>query len=166
MKRIILVLSIVTCAFGAAIAQTKAAPAKAASAKPSAIATDAKGKGATMRFDQTTIDYGMIVQGAEPLRKFHFTNTGSEPLIIKSAKGSCGCTVPTYPKEPIMPGQKGVIEVRYDTQRIGDFVKTVSLTSNATEENTTLTIKGKVETQPEGTPTKTGGMLSPQGSSR
>jgi Protein of unknown function (DUF1573) len=160
MKQFIFAFGIVALAASTSFAQAKTA------AKPSAVAADAKSKGANMKFDQTTIDYGTIVQGGEPLRKFHFTNTGSEPLVIKSAKGSCGCTVPTYPKEPIMPGQKGVIEVRYDTQRLGDFMKTVTLTSNALEETSNLTIKGKVEAQPEGTPVRSGGMLSPQGSSR
>lgn len=161
MKKNIFMLGFLLLGAAASFAQ-----AKPAAAKPSAVAADSKGKGSNIKFDQTTIDYGTIVQGGEPLRKFHFTNTGSEPLVIKSAKGSCGCTVPTYPKEPIMPGQKGVIEVRYDTQRLGDFMKTVTLTSNAIEETSNLTIKGKVEAQPEGTPTRSGGMLSPQGTSR
>ncbi|TNE68072.1 MAG: DUF1573 domain-containing protein, partial [Bacteroidetes bacterium] len=86
--------------------------------------------GPVMTFETTTIDYGTIDKGSEPLRKFSFTNTGNEPLIIKTAKGSCGCTVPTYPKEPIMPGETNVIEVRYDTKRVGAFTKTVTLTTN------------------------------------
>ncbi|HNL37739.1 MAG TPA: DUF1573 domain-containing protein [Saprospiraceae bacterium] len=101
--------------------------------------------GPVMTFQQTTIDYGTIEKGSEPLRKFSFTNTGNEPLIIKSAKGSCGCTVPTYPKEPIMPGETNVIEVRYDTQRVGMFTKTVTLTTNETSDTHTLTIKGEVK---------------------
>ena len=101
--------------------------------------------GPVMTFQQTTIDCGTIEKGAEPLRKFSFTNTGNEPLVIKSAKGSCGCTVPTYPKEPIMPGETNVIEVRYDTQRVGMFTKTVTLTTNETSDTHTLTIKGEVK---------------------
>lgn len=101
--------------------------------------------GPVMTFQQTTIDYGTIEKGSEPLRKFSFTNTGNEPLVIKSAKGSCGCTVPTYPKEPIMPGETNVIEVRYDTQRVGMFTKTVTLTTNETSDTHTLTIKGEVK---------------------
>ncbi len=101
--------------------------------------------GAVMTFDVTTIDYGTIDKGGDPIRKFKFTNTGNEPLIIKTAKGSCGCTVPTYPKEPIMPGETNVIEVRYDTQRVGMFTKTVTLTTNETSDTHTLTIKGEVK---------------------
>ena len=105
----------------------------------------AQAQGPAMTFDVTTVDYGTIDKGSEPLRKFAFTNTGSEPLIIKTAKGSCGCTVPTYPKEPIMPGETSVIEVRYDTNRIGKFNKTVTLTTNEETATHQLTIKGEVK---------------------
>lgn len=111
-----------------------------------------------MEFEQTTIDYGSIKQHADPLRKFSFTNTGNAPLIIKHAKGSCGCTVPKYPKEPIAPGQTAVIEVRYDTKRIGKFTKTVTLTTNEpVQSKRVLTIKGlvnKAAAVPSGIPTK------------
>ncbi len=116
--------------------------------------------GAVMTFEVTTIDYGNIDKGGDPIRKFKFTNTGNEPLIIKTAKGSCGCTVPTYPKEPIMPGESNVIEVRYDTQRVGAFTKTVTLTTNETADSHTLTIKGEVKAPPtqESVPASTGGI--------
>jgi hypothetical protein len=116
--------------------------------------------GPVMTFQQTTIDYGTIDKGADPIRKFGFTNTGNEPLIIKSAKGSCGCTVPTYPQEPIMPGESATIDVRYDTQRVGNFNKQVTLTTNETNSTHTLTIKGEVKapaTQ-ESVPASTGGL--------
>lgn len=74
-----------------------------------------------------------------------FTNTGNAPLVISSATGSCGCTVPTYPKEPIMPGQKGVIKVHYDTNRLGAFNKTVTIVSNAPSGSDILRITGTVE---------------------
>lgn len=105
-------------------------------------------EGPVMTFESKMVDYGTIEQNAEPLRVFNFTNTGTEPLIIKNAKGSCGCTVPKWPKEPIMPGESSKIEVRYDTKRIGPFSKRVTLTTNATEETIVLTIKGKVNPKP------------------
>jgi hypothetical protein len=111
-----------------------------------AAAQDAKGP--KMQFDVTTIDYGTIEKGAEPLRKFKFTNVGNEPLIIKGAKGSCGCTVPTYPKEPIMPGETSVIEVRYDTQRVGPFQKQVTINTNEANDTQVLNIKGDVKDTP------------------
>ncbi len=112
-----------------------------------AVATYASAQ-AVATFEVTTIDYGLIDKGADPVRKFAFKNTGSEPLIIKNAKGSCGCTVPTYAKEPIMPGESSVIEVRYDTQRVGPFTKTVTLTTNEAVDTKTLTIKGEVKAPP------------------
>ena len=98
--------------------------------------------GPVMEFKSTVVDYGEIEQNSDPLRVFTFTNKGTSPLVISAAKGSCGCTVPSYPKEPIMPGQEAEIEVRYDTKRIGAFTKTVTLTTNAVNAG---------ENQPEGT---------------
>lgn len=108
--------------------------------------------GPKMTFEQTTMDYGEIIQNSDPLRVFNFVNDGSEPLIIKHAKGSCGCTVPRYPKEPIMPGENAVIEVRYDTKRIGPFNKSIRLTTNVQEQPIMLYIKGKVDKAPAGLP--------------
>ncbi len=119
-----------------------------------------KTSGPVMTIETTTVDYGTIDKGADPIRIFKFTNTGNEPLIIKTAKGSCGCTVPTYPQEPIMPGETNKIEVRYDTQRVGAFTKTVTLTTNEVEATHTLTIKGEVKapaTQ-ENVPASNGGL--------
>lgn len=112
-------------------------------------------------FDETTIDYGTINQGDEPYRSFKFTNTGEAPLIIKNAKGSCGCTVPEWPKKPILPGESDVIKVKYDTNRIGNFRKTVRLTTNAVDEQVVLTIKGEVlkKEEPKTMPTKEGNMM-------
>jgi hypothetical protein len=74
-----------------------------------------------------------------------FTNNGTKPLIITNTQGSCGCTVPTSPKEPIAPGAKGIIGVKYATDRVGAFTKTVTVTSNADGQATKiLTIKGVV----------------------
>lgn len=109
------------------------------------VATD----GAQMEFEITTVDYGTIEQGSDPYRFFNFTNTGNAPLVITNAKGSCGCTVPTYPKEPVPPGESGQIKVRYDTNRVGPFTKRVTLTTNVGEEPIVLTIKGKVEKKAE-----------------
>ncbi len=120
-------------------------------------------EGPQMNFEETTVDYGTIEQGSDPYRFFNFTNNGNAPLVITNAKGSCGCTVPTYPKEPIVPGATGEIKVRYDTNRVGPFTKRVTLTTNVGEEPIILTIKGKVEKKPEepaGVPTNEGGMFN------
>jgi hypothetical protein len=109
----------------------------------------------SIEFEAKEIDYGTIEKGANGVRVFKFTNTGSAPLIINSAKGSCGCTVPSYAKEPIMPGESSEIKVKYDTKRVGAFTKYVTLTTNATNETTTrLKIFGKVEPEAAPTPAK------------
>ena len=108
------------------------------------VAKAQKVGGPVMTFEKTEIDYGTIAQGSDPLRKFKFKNTGTEPLVIKNARGSCGCTVPTYKKEPITAKESGDIEVRYDTQRVGPFTKTVTIETNEGEQPRVLTIKGVV----------------------
>jgi hypothetical protein len=116
--------------------------------------------GPVMTFEKTTIDYGTIEKGSEPIRKAQFTNTGNEPLIIKNAKGSCGCTTPNWPKEPIMPGESATIDIRYDTNREGAFTKTVTLTTNETPSERTITIKGEVKPgkKEESVPAAAGGL--------
>jgi hypothetical protein len=104
---------------------------------------------AEITFENEVHDYGTIKQGADGGCEFKFKNTGKEPLVISNARGSCGCTVPTWPKEPIMKGQTGVIKVHYDTKRVGAFTKTVTITSNAKSDNKVLTIKGVVEASPD-----------------
>lgn len=105
--------------------------------------------GPQIDFDRTEHDYGEIEQGANGKTEFVFTNTGTEPLIISKAKGSCGCTVPTWPKEPIAPGAKGTIEVKYDTKRVGPISKSVTITSNSVDNSTfLLKIKGSVKAKP------------------
>ena len=124
-------------------AQTKAkkVATKATAAAPKAPAV----QGAGMVFESETIDYGTIQHNADGKREFVFVNNGNAPLIITSATGSCGCTVPTYPKEPIAPGAKAVIGVKYATDRVGAFNKSVTLKSNAIQGDTkVLTIKGTV----------------------
>ncbi len=122
--------------------------------------------GPNMKFDVTEIDYGTIEKNADPLRVFNFVNEGTEPLVIKHAKGSCGCTVPKYPKEPILPGEAATIEVRYDTKRVGPFSKTVTLTTNEAVQKRVLKIKGKVNKpapEPDAIPVNEPSILSPVG---
>jgi hypothetical protein len=107
--------------------------------------------GAKIEFTKETHDYGTIKNGADGTCSFEFKNTGTEPLIISMAKGSCGCTVPEWPKEPIAPGAKASIKVKYDTSRAGAINKNVTITSNAVNEPTKIIyIKGTVLPLPEG----------------
>ena len=97
-----------------------------------------------LSFETEVIDYGSISQDAEGKRIFTFKNTGSSPIIIKSVKGSCGCTVPSKPKTAILPGETNEISVVYDTHRIGGFSKTITIISNASVERKVIRIKGNV----------------------
>ena len=108
-------------------------------AKPQAPATN-------VSFAQMAHDFGNIKQDSENKHVFEFTNTGENPLIIENAKGSCGCTVPEYPKEPIMPGEKGEIKVVYKPgKQQGSQNKTVTITANTTPKDTRLSISADVE---------------------
>ncbi len=101
--------------------------------------------GPAISFDKDVHDYGTINKGADGTCKFIVTNIGTEPLIIDQCKGSCGCTVPLCDKAPIMPGKTSEISVKYDTTRVGPITKSVTVTSNATNEPTkVIRIKGTV----------------------
>ena len=95
-------------------------------------------------FEKEIHDFGTFEQHGNGQYEFKFTNTGDAPLIISNSKGSCGCTVPIWPKAPIAPGASDVIKVKYDTKRIGAFNKSITITSNAkTEATKVIRIKGK-----------------------
>ncbi len=104
----------------------------------------AQEKVAKIEFKTDTIDYGTIEKGADGVRVFEFTNTGTAPLIISDVKSTCGCTVPKKPEGPIMPGQTGEISVKYDTNRVNPIRKTITVTSNAETPTVALKIKGEV----------------------
>lgn len=144
MKKVI-TLSIALLAFAFSNAQETSKTTKAIKKATTKTTASLKVTGAGMAYVTETIDYGTIAQNADGNRKFEFTNNGSKPLVITNATGSCGCTVPTFPKEPILPGAKGVIGVKYATDRVGAFTKTVTITSNAEgNPSKVLTIKGNV----------------------
>ena len=103
----------------------------------------------TIDFVSKVVDYGTIEHNADGARKFVFTNNGTEPLLIKNAKGSCGCTVPTWPREAIAPGATAEIGVKYATNRVGKFTKTITLTTNASKKPVILTVKGEVNPAPK-----------------
>ena len=99
-------------------------------------------------FEKTVHNYGTIVKGSNGMCEFKFTNTGKEPLILSKPISSCGCTVPTWPQEPILPGKSDVIKVTYNTKNIGPINKTVTVYSNAQTNRVMLSIKGKVVAAP------------------
>ena len=99
-------------------------------------------------FDKVVHDYGTIYQGSDGKCEFVFKNTGKEPLILSKPRSSCGCTVPQWPKQPILPGESDKITVTYNTKKIGVINKTVTIYSNASNKSVVLRIKGKVVAKP------------------
>jgi hypothetical protein len=110
----------------------------------------------TIKFDRETIDYGSIAKGSNGERQFTFTNTGDKPLIVSKVESSCGCTVPTWSKEPVAPGGTGSITVVYNTQNVGMIAKTITVLSNdPASGRSVLHIKGNVEGATTATPVET-----------
>lgn len=102
--------------------------------------------GAVIAFSNTTYSYDTISRGSSGECFFEFENIGNEPLIITSAFSSCGCTVPSWPKEPILPNKKGEIKIKYNTEKTGSFSKVIVVKSNSTDnEKTILRINGVVK---------------------
>ncbi len=100
-------------------------------------------------FEKTLHDYGTVPFKGDGKCEFKFTNTGKEPLILTNVRSSCGCTVPKWPREPILPGASEVIQVEYKTDRVGTINKSITVQSNASNNNVVLRISGQVlaETQ-------------------
>jgi hypothetical protein len=157
MKKLLLSLSVAFLATGA-FAQSHdnhdghnhAAPAPAAKPAAAAPAPQAKPsnlKPENMVFGTESHDFGTIAEGPAGEYEFEFKNTGKEPLTIETVHASCGCTTPSYSKEPIAPGKSGKIKASYNTVgRPGAFTKSITVTSNAGTK--VLTIRGTVEKAP------------------
>ncbi len=107
----------------------------------------------SVQFPVIAHDFGKVKQNSENKHVFKFTNTGKEPLLISDAKGSCGCTVPEYPKEPIAPGATGEIKVVYKPgSQQGNQAKTVTVTANTDPPQTLLNISADVQVDPSAAP--------------
>lgn len=97
-----------------------------------------------MKFKKETHDFGKVEQGKPVTHVFEFTNTGTDPVVIADAVASCGCTKPTFSREPIMPGKTGSISATYNAAAMGGFNKSVTVTSNAETPSVVLYLKGEV----------------------
>jgi len=107
-------------------------------------------------FDKLIHDYGTIYKNGDGNCEFVFTNTGKEPLVLTNVKSSCGCTVPKWPRQPILPGKTEIVKVKYATNRMGKINKTITVHSNAKNTPITLRIVGNVAAAPKETmPEKT-----------
>jgi len=129
------------------VTSTTVTPVTDPNSPPAAVPT---GPTTTVQFDNDTYDYGTVTEGEMVNYSFKFKNTGNEPLIISDAKGSCGCTVPDWPREPIAPGKTGEIKVAFDSKGKGSDdgsvqSKRVTITANTDPVQTYLTVKGIVK---------------------
>ncbi len=102
--------------------------------------------GGVMSFDNETYDFNEVLEGVKVTHDYVFTNNGIEPITLTNVKASCGCTTPTWSKEPIMPGKTGTITATFASQgRAGVVNKTITVTSNASEPTKILFLKGTVK---------------------
>ncbi len=99
-------------------------------------------------FKAMEIERNGITYGADETFTFEFKNTSKSPILVTNVATSCGCTTAKKPEEPVAPGKTGIISVKYDTKRVGNFTKEITVTTNAQPEPYKLTIKGSVN--PEG----------------
>jgi hypothetical protein len=168
MKKIILSLGVLLLCTGVTMAQARkhkkdlvknenektiSVPTPAAStATATSLTAD------NMAFADVTHDFGSVPEGPDATCEFTFKNTGKEPINIEKAQPSCGCTVPSFSKEPVPPGGTGIISVAYHTKgKPNPFTKTISVVSNAGTK--VLTIKGNVEKAPTGSVPENTSML-------
>ncbi|SDM12076.1 Protein of unknown function [Catalinimonas alkaloidigena] len=106
-----------------------------------------------LTFKSEEYNFGQVKEGDLADHEFVFTNTGNQPIVISSVRASCGCTTPYWTKDPILPGKEGKIKASYNSKgRPGNFMKTITVTSNASEPNKVLRIQGSVVDHPAYTP--------------
>ena len=116
---------------------------------PAATPAAPTGPTTTMSFAETEFNFGKVVAGEKVSHTYTFTNTGEEPLIISNAKGSCGCTVPEWPREPIAVGGTGEVTVVFDSKnKKGPRNQKVTLTANTDPPQSFIYLKGEVEPDP------------------
>ncbi|MDB5239854.1 MAG: hypothetical protein JWP57_479 [Spirosoma sp.] len=102
-----------------------------------------------LKFSKETHDFGKIEQGKPVTHVFEFKNAGTDPVVINDAQASCGCTKPSWTREPVMPGKMGSVSATFNAASAGQFTKTVTVTSNAEGGQTVLYLKGEVVAQKE-----------------
>jgi hypothetical protein len=143
MKKILYTLVLIAFVAGSANAQRNRSAQQATTTTPEFVPTAV---GPKIEFEKLVHDYGQIEQHADGNAEFKFRNVGSEPLILSNVSASCGCTVPAWTRDPIMPGESGSITVRYNTGIIGHIGRAVTVHSNSVDgtERITLRISGNV----------------------
>lgn len=146
MRKSILIVCASVLTFMATSCKDKAVDKVNAENVEAAAARDANAnKFGEMKFEETTHDFGNVQSGVKQFYSFKFTNTGEVPLVITSAKGSCGCTVPEVPKEPIKPGEQGELKVNFDPSGSGQTEKTVTIKANTKTGTEIVRIQAYIE---------------------
>ena len=120
------------------------AEAKAAADSVAALEASLKEGVAEMTFKYTDHNFGTMEQGSDVSYNFEFVNTGKNDLIINNVATSCGCTTPEWTHQPVPSKTRGSIKVKYDSNRIGNFSKTITVYSTATNSPVVLTIRGNI----------------------
>lgn len=138
MKKVLLSLSLLALTASVSFAQDKKDQAQQGTTQ----------NPAAMKFKFEAHDFGTIPQNVPAEIEFAFKNEGKEPIILQKVQPSCGCTTPTYSKDPILPGKTGSIRASYNAAAPGAFTKSITVLSNVGTK--VLTIKGTVEKAPEG----------------
>ena len=149
MKRVLLLATISILTLGLT-AQSSSKAKRSTKNKVEKAATVAPiSNGPTIFIEKETVDYGVVQKGADGVRKFKVMNKGNQPLLLTNCSGSCGCTVPTCPREPILPGKSAEVSVKYDTNRPGPINKQVNIASNDKQSpNKVVFIRGEVKNTP------------------
>ncbi len=166
MKRILLTLTAAMFTFCVVNAQKDAKTTTTTTVAPTTTTTAPtqnpdNPNGPVITFPNLVHDYGTLQKGADGNCEFTFTNTGKEPLVLSNVTTSCGCTVPSWNKEPILPGKTGIIKVNYTkTNIVGTISKQITVMSNAKNGTIILSIKGQVVDTPSTTPEKPANMTT------
>ncbi|MBE14767.1 MAG: DUF1573 domain-containing protein [Dokdonia sp.] len=145
MKKGILVLGVLTAMIFTSCKEDATSKVKEENVEVAAARDEKATEYPVMTFDETEYDFGKIKKGNAVEHKFTFTNTGKAPLVIVDAKSSCGCTVPQYSKDPVAPGEKGELLVKYNGSGTNAVTKTVTIKANTASGKETIRIKAFVE---------------------
>jgi hypothetical protein len=149
MKKLVLSLLLIFGVTFGVMAQNNKSAAQTSKPAGNAQVNKPVGTQAEITFEKVEHDYGEVIKGGNGETSFTYKNTGKAPLVLSNVRSSCGCTVPSWSREPLMPGQSASIKVKYNTANVGPINKSITVESNATTNRVVLKIKGKVIAAPE-----------------
>lgn len=148
-KLYILVITVASVMFSCGTS-TESSDANIIESSSTADNPNGKGQEPLMTFDHDTWDFGNMTEGEVVEHDFSFKNTGGKPLLISDVQATCGCTIPEWPREPIRPGQEGIIKIRFNSAGKSENIdKHVTIFSNANPVKKELGFKAYVKKKPE-----------------